>query len=55
MSRRCDSATAYVIYAIAHEGKDCVITPFGHLSDGNPYDAYRPPDPDDLTGFLQST
>ncbi len=25
---------------------------FGHLADGNPYDAYLPPDPDDPAGFL---
>ena len=28
------------------------MTPFGHLADGNPYDAYLPPDPDDPNGFI---
>jgi hypothetical protein len=32
----------YVICAIAR-GADYVITPFGHLVPGNPYEAYEPP------------
>lgn len=42
----------YVICAIGRDGSDYVFTPFGHLAEGNPYDAYRPPDPDDPGGFL---
>lgn len=34
------------------EDGDFVMTPFGHLADGNPYDAYLPPDPDDPDGFI---
>lgn len=33
----------YVICAVGREGSDYVITPFGHLHDGNPFDAYLPP------------
>lgn len=33
----------YVICAVGLEGTDYVFTPFGHLVDGNPYDAYSPP------------
>ena len=33
----------YVICAVGCEGTDYVFTPFGHLVDGNPYDAYLPP------------
>ena len=33
----------YVICAVGREGTDYVFTPFGHLADGNPYDAYLPP------------
>jgi hypothetical protein len=38
----------YVICAIARDGADYIITPFGHLAPGNPYEAYEPPlsDPD---------
>lgn len=32
----------YVICAVGRDGTDYVFTPFGHLADGNPYDAYRP-------------
>jgi hypothetical protein len=32
----------YVICAIAR-GADYVITPFGRLAPGNPYEAYEPP------------
>ncbi|WP_348524297.1 MULTISPECIES: DUF6117 family protein [unclassified Mesorhizobium] len=31
------------------------FTPFAHLADGNPYDAYLPPDPDSANGFLQKS
>lgn len=33
----------YVICAVGRDGTDFVFTPFGHLADGNPYDAYAPP------------
>jgi hypothetical protein len=29
--------------AVGREGTDYLFTPFGHLADGNPYDAYLPP------------
>lgn len=35
----------YVICALGRDDGDYVFTPFGHLADGNPYDAYRPPEP----------
>lgn len=38
-------ATRYVICAVGRDGTDYVMTPFGHLVDGNPYDAYLPPRP----------
>jgi len=34
-----DARTAeprYVICAVSHDGGDYVVTPFGHLADGNP-------------------
>jgi hypothetical protein len=33
----------YVICAVGRDRGDFVMTPFGHLHDGNPYDAYVPP------------
>ncbi|HEX7854723.1 MAG TPA: DUF6117 family protein [Sphingobium sp.] len=36
--------TRYVICAVGRDGTDVVMTPFGHLQDGNPYEAYRPPE-----------
>ena len=33
----------YVICAIGRQGTDYLFTPFGHLADANPYDAYLPP------------
>ena len=42
-----DAATGeprYVICAIGRHDGDYMFTPFGHLADGNPYDAYLPPD-----------
>ncbi|RQW46128.1 DUF6117 family protein [Novosphingobium sp. LASN5T] len=41
-----DAATGvprYVIAAVARVGEDFVMTPFGHLSEGNPFNAYVPP------------
>lgn len=43
-----DAATGvprYVICAVGRDGGEFVMTPFGHLHDGNPYEAYVPPDP----------
>ena len=50
-----DAATGeprYVICAVDRDDGDFVFTPFGHLADGNPYDAYLPPDPGDPGGFM---
>ena len=33
----------FVICAIGRDGSDYVMPPFGHLVEGNPYDAYVPP------------
>lgn len=38
-------ARRYVLCAVGRDGEDYVFTPFGHLADGNPYDAYLRPDP----------
>ncbi|GFM31296.1 DUF6117 family protein [Novosphingobium sp. PY1] len=35
----------YVVTAVGRDGDDYVMTPFGHLQEGNPFDAYLPPDP----------
>ncbi len=51
-----DAATGnprYVICAVGRDDSDYVFTPFGHLADGNPYDTYLPPDPDDPEGFVR--
>jgi hypothetical protein len=37
--------TRYVICAVGRDGTDHLFTPFGHLVDGDPYDAYVPPAP----------
>jgi hypothetical protein len=33
----------YVICAVGRDGTDFLFTPFGHLADGNPFEAYLPP------------
>ena len=33
----------FVICAVGRDGEDFLFTPFGHLADGNPYEAYVPP------------
>ncbi|MCR4267040.1 DUF6117 family protein [Nitratireductor sp. ZSWI3] len=38
-------AVRYVICAVGRDGGEFLFTPFGHLADGNPYQAYRPPEP----------
>ena len=43
----------YVICAVGRDDGDYVFTPFGHLANGNPYDAYLPPDPGDPEGFVR--
>ncbi len=43
----------YVVCAVGRaDDGDIVMTPFGHLADGNPYDAYLPPDPEDPDRFI---
>ena len=41
-----------MICAVGRDDGDYVFTPFGYLADGNPYDAYLPPDPGDPDGFI---
>jgi len=36
-------APRYVLCAVGRDEGGYVMTPFGHLHDGNPYDAYLPP------------
>lgn len=40
----CSDATTgeprYVICAVSFDGNEYLFTPFGHLADGNPYEAY---------------
>lgn len=46
----CSDSTSgvprYVIVAVGRVDGDYVMTPFGHLHDGNPYDVYLPPSDD---------
>jgi Family of unknown function (DUF6117) len=35
--------TRYVLCTVGRETQDYVMTPFGHLAPGNPYEAYIPP------------
>ncbi len=34
----------YVVCAVGRDSGEYLMTPFGHLAPGNPYDAYLPPD-----------
>lgn len=34
----------YVVCAVGRDRRGIIMTPFGHLADSNPYDAYLPPD-----------
>jgi hypothetical protein len=46
LMERTDAATGelrYVICAVGRDGTDFLFTPFGHLADGNPFEAYLPP------------
>ena len=36
----------YVLCAVEREGESFGFVPFGHLHDGNPYEAYLPPQPE---------
>ena len=35
--------TRYVLCAVGRDAGDYLMTPFGHLAPGNPYEAYTPP------------
>ncbi len=45
----------YVVCAVGRAGSGYVFTPFAHLADGNSYDAYLPPDPDNPAGFIETS
>lgn len=45
-------APRFVLCAVGREDGDYVFTPFGHLADGNPYDAYLPPNSGNAGGIL---
>ncbi|MFX4955859.1 DUF6117 family protein, partial [Acinetobacter baumannii] len=47
--------TRSVLCAVGRDKGDYVFTPFGHLADGNPYEAYLPPGPDNAGGFLSAS
>ncbi len=34
----------YVICAVGRADSDYVFTPYGHLTDGDPFEIYRPPE-----------
>ena len=36
--------TRYVICAVGRSDGDYAFTPFGHLAEGNPFEAYVPPE-----------
>lgn len=38
-------AVRYVICAVGRDDEEFLFTPFGHLADGNPYEAYLPREP----------
>jgi hypothetical protein len=42
----------FFLCAVGREDGDYVFMPFGHLADGNPYNAYLPPDPGNASGIL---
>lgn len=33
----------YVLCTVGRDGSEFLVTPFGHLAPGNPYEAYLPP------------
>jgi hypothetical protein len=33
----------FVLCGVGRDGNDYVMTPFGHLAEGNPFEAYVPP------------
>lgn len=35
--------TRFILCAVARRGGEVVLTPFGQLADGNPYELYDPP------------
>lgn len=47
--------TRYVVCAVGRDDADFVITPFGHLAEGDPYGQYQPPDPEDPDSFLSAS
>ncbi len=39
----CTGETRFILCAVARRGGEAVLTPFGHLADGNPFELCDPP------------
>jgi hypothetical protein len=44
--RVADDETVVMLCAVGFDGDEYAITPFAEMVAGNPFDAYRPPNPD---------
>jgi hypothetical protein len=44
--RVADGETVVTLCAVGRDGEEYVITPFAEMVGGNPFDLYRPPNPD---------
>lgn len=50
--RVADDETVVMLCAVGFDGEEHAIIPFAEMVAGNPFDAYRPPNPDG--GFLSA-
>jgi hypothetical protein len=41
-----DRATVVLLCAVGRDGEEYLITPFAEMVGGDPFEMYRPPDPD---------
>ena len=44
--RVADDETVVMLCAVGFDGKEYVMTPFAEMVAGNPFELYRPPNPD---------
>lgn len=52
--RRSDGAIVPLLVTVSWDGREYTMTPFAEMVQGNPFELYLPPDPNNKTGFIET-
>lgn len=51
---RATGQVCVLVCALGREGEEVTFAPLARMIDGNPYELYDPPDPDNPEGFINN-